>query len=144
MHARVAHATLLLRAPLLPRITALPAAAACPCRKEAGTIGDIYLALVGEFGRSVGAGLGAIETLTRGSLASLNPLVLGADALQAHIDTLITFLQGAVDASVASPDKVRACGQCTQTLHCMRVCGKAAQTCMSPLLPSLLHAAPRP
>jgi len=82
-------------------------------------LGTLYLGLLGEFGRTVGAGLNAIETLTTGGGGGLpvwSPLRLGVNALDHGISSLMEFLQGLADASVASPDKVgmlkKAYGSC--------------------------------
>eukprot|EP00775_Hariotina_reticulata_P008915 gene8915-9092_t len=75
-------------------------------RGEAQNLGTLYLGLLGEFGRTVGAGLNVMETLATGSAGALfNPIRLGVGALDHGVSALIKFLQGLADASVASPDK---------------------------------------
>lgn len=63
------------------------------CRSEALAVGKIYTSLLNEFGRAVGNDLNAISTLAGGSLKSLNPISLGIDKLQFHLESLISFLQ---------------------------------------------------
>lgn len=80
-----------------------------PCfhtrRAEALAIGSVYTQLIGEFGRHVGNGLTAIETLGSGGLRFLNPLSLGIDALELHLNSLILFLQELAAPSVAGPGR---------------------------------------
>jgi hypothetical protein len=83
----------------------IAAAAAAAPRGEALAIGNVYTQLIGEFGRAVGNGLTAIETLGRGGLRFLNPLALGVDALELHLNSLIVFLQEAASPSVSGPGR---------------------------------------
>jgi hypothetical protein len=89
-------------------------------RGEALAIGNVYTQLIGEFGRAVGNGLTAIETLSRGGLRFLNPLALGVDALELHLSKLIIFLQEVAAPSVSGPGRAAALapfiGECLHRL----------------------------
>ncbi|KAF8061303.1 yqkD [Scenedesmus sp. PABB004] len=74
-------------------------------RSEALALGNVYAQLLGEFGRAVGAGVSAAETLGAGGLRFLNPFALGVDKLEVHLNALISFLEGAADASVSKPGR---------------------------------------
>uniref|UniRef100_A0A383WQD6 Uncharacterized protein n=1 Tax=Tetradesmus obliquus TaxID=3088 RepID=A0A383WQD6_TETOB len=89
-------------------------------RAEALAIGSVYTQLIGEFGRHVGNGLTAIETLGSGGLRFLNPLSLGIDALELHLNSLILFLQELAAPSVAGPGRGLALAPFIGTLQATR------------------------
>lgn len=90
-------------------------------REEAIEIGGVYTELLGEVGRAVGAGVNGLTSLTTGSMAALNPLMIGADALEVHLRGLISFLEGAVDISVASPGRAVAMAPFLGTLRAVEM-----------------------
>lgn len=64
------------------------------CRNSALSIGNTYTELLGELGRSVGAGANlGLGFLTSGAGRALNPLQLGLDALNFELNNLVSFLQ---------------------------------------------------
>lgn len=57
-------------------------------------IGNIYTDLLGEFGRSLGAGVNLVSGLAgSGAARALNPISIGVDALNFELNSLISFLQ---------------------------------------------------
>lgn len=66
------------------------------CRQSALNIGNIYTELLGEFGRSVGAGVNLLSKSKVGH--ALNPISLGVNLLNLELNSLISFLQVSVAA----------------------------------------------